>query len=125
MRERVFHVAGRGAFDIEGLGYEAAVAMLDAHVIADEGDVFGLTAEQLLTTELFTRAAKKDEDPDERGRVVSANGQRLLDNLDKAKGVPLWRRADRGGRGRLLHPAEKRVAPVDRRGHGRRPSTGR
>ena len=30
VRERVFHVAGRGAFDIEGLGYEAAVAMLDA-----------------------------------------------------------------------------------------------
>ena len=25
VRERVFHVAGRGAFDIEGLGYEAAV----------------------------------------------------------------------------------------------------
>ena len=25
LRERVFHVAGRGAFDIEGLGYEAAV----------------------------------------------------------------------------------------------------
>ena len=28
LRERVFHVAGRGAFDIEGLGYEAAVALL-------------------------------------------------------------------------------------------------
>ncbi len=30
LRERVFHVAGRGAFDIEVLGYEAAVALLDA-----------------------------------------------------------------------------------------------
>ena len=30
VRERVFHVAGRGAFDIEGLGYEAAVALLEA-----------------------------------------------------------------------------------------------
>ncbi len=88
VRERVFHVAGRGAFDIEGLGYEAAVALLDAHVIDNEGDVFGLTADQLLQTELFTRAAKKSEDGD---RVVSANGQRLLDNLDRAKGVPLWR----------------------------------
>jgi len=29
LRERVFHVAGRGAFDIEGLGYEAATALLD------------------------------------------------------------------------------------------------
>ena len=46
VRERVFHVAGRGAFDIEGLGYEAAVALLDAGVIANEGDVFDLTAER-------------------------------------------------------------------------------
>ena len=28
LRERVFHVAGRGAFDIENLGYEAAIALL-------------------------------------------------------------------------------------------------
>ena len=27
LRERVFHVAGRGAFDIEVLGYKAAVAL--------------------------------------------------------------------------------------------------
>jgi len=88
VRERVFHVAGRGAFDIEGLGYEAAVSLLDSHVIDNEGDVFGLSAEMLLRTDLFTRAAKKTEDGD---RVVSANGQRLLDNLDRAKSVPLWR----------------------------------
>ena len=88
VRERVFHVAGRGAFDIEGLGYEAAVALLDAGVIANEGDVFSLQASDLLRTELFTRAAKKGEDGE---RVLSANGQRLLDNLDKAKVVPLWR----------------------------------
>ena len=30
LRERVFHVAGRGALDIEGLGYEAAIALLKA-----------------------------------------------------------------------------------------------
>ncbi|GCD92325.1 NAD-dependent DNA ligase LigA [Nocardioides sp. LS1] len=88
VRERVFHVAGRGAFDIEGLGYEAAVALLEAGAIANEGDVFDLGADQLLTTDLFTRAAKKDEEGD---RVLSANGQRLLDNLGKAREVPLWR----------------------------------
>lgn len=92
VRERVFHVAGRGAFDIEGLGYEAAVALLDAGVIADEGDVFDLSSDKLLATDLFTRAAKKgEEDAATDGRVVSANGQRLLDNLDRAKQVPLWR----------------------------------
>ncbi|MED5811907.1 NAD-dependent DNA ligase LigA [Mycolicibacterium sp. 050232] len=81
LRERVFHVAGRGAFDIEGLGYEAATALLQAGVIADEGDLFTLTAEQLLRTELFT--TKKGE--------LSKNGQLLLANLDKAKAQPLWR----------------------------------
>ncbi|GAB2881478.1 NAD-dependent DNA ligase LigA [Nocardioides pacificus] len=88
VRERTFHVAGRGAFDIEGLGYEAATALLDAEVITDEGDVFDLDEDKLLRTELFTRAAKKSEGE---GRVLSANGRRLLDNLDKAKQVPLWR----------------------------------
>ncbi len=88
VRERVFHVAGRGAFDIEGLGYEAAVALLDAKVIDNEGQVFDLDEERLLRTELFTRAAKKSEGE---GRVLSANGQRLLDNLASRKQVPLWR----------------------------------
>ena len=88
VRERIFHVAGRGAFDIEGLGYEAAVALLDAEVIANEGDVFDLDADELLRAPLFTRAPKKDEGG---SPVLSANGQRLLDNLAKAKDVPLWR----------------------------------
>ena len=87
VRERVFHVAGRGAFDIEGLGYEAAVALLDAEVIANEGDVFDLDAAKLLRAPLFTRAPKKGEE----GPQLSANGQRLLDNLAQAKQVPLWR----------------------------------
>ncbi|HET7196254.1 MAG TPA: NAD-dependent DNA ligase LigA [Nocardioides sp.] len=88
VRERVFHVAGRGAFDIEGLGYEAAVALLEAKAIENERDVFDLDEDKLLKTDLFTRAAKKSEGE---GRVLSANGQRLLDNLHRAKQVPLWR----------------------------------
>lgn len=81
LRERLFHLAGRGAFDIEGLGYEAATALLAAQVIPDEGDLFTLTADDLLRTELFT--TKKGE--------LSANGKRLLANLTKAKEQPLWR----------------------------------
>ncbi len=95
VRERVFHVAGRGAFDIEGLGYEAAVALLEAKVIANEGDVFDLSADQLLTTELFTRAAKKGDEgrqlSADGSRVLSANGLALLGNLAERKQVPLWR----------------------------------
>ncbi|WP_156425193.1 NAD-dependent DNA ligase LigA [Mycobacterium sp. GA-1285] len=81
LRERVFHVAGRGAFDIEGLGYEAGTALLQAGVIADEGDLFTLTDEDLLRTDLFTT----------KNGQLSANGKRLLANLDKAKSQPLWR----------------------------------
>ena len=87
VRERVFHVAGRGAFDIEGLGYEAAAALLDAGVIADEGDLFSLTEDKLKQAALFTRAPKKGEE----GPQLSANGERLLANLGTAKQRPLWR----------------------------------
>jgi DNA ligase (NAD+) len=81
LRERLFHLAGRGAFDIEVLGYEAAVALLETGVVGDEGDIFGLDQSALLTVPLFT---KKDGG-------LSANGARLLANLDQAKQRPLWR----------------------------------
>jgi DNA ligase (NAD+) len=81
LRERVFHLAGRGAFDIEVLGYEAAIALLECGLLADEGDVFLLTAEQLATCEFFV---KKDGE-------LKANAVRLLDNLKTAKDRPLWR----------------------------------
>jgi len=81
LRERVFHLAGRGGLDIEGLGYEAAGALLDALIISDEGDLFTLTADDLLRCEFFTT---------NKG-VLSANGARLLANLQQAKDRPLWR----------------------------------
>ncbi|WP_410674752.1 NAD-dependent DNA ligase LigA [Amycolatopsis sp. cmx-4-68] len=81
LRERLFHVAGRGAFDIEVLGYEAAVALLDARVIADEGDVFDLDEDSLAEVELFRTKAGE----------LSANARKLLANLDAAKDRPLWK----------------------------------
>ncbi|MGI8721049.1 MAG: NAD-dependent DNA ligase LigA [Geodermatophilaceae bacterium] len=81
LRERIFHVAGRGGFDIEVLGYEAAVALLDAGLVKDEGDIFGLDEEQLIRCPLFI---KKDG-------TLSANGSKLLANLASAKDRPLWR----------------------------------
>ena len=90
--DRVFHVAGRGAFDIEGLGEEAAQALLEADAITDEGDLFDLDEAKLMRTALFTRAAKKSEqDEAVDGRVLNANGRRLLDHLGERKRVPLWR----------------------------------
>ena len=81
LRERVFHIAGRGALDIEGLGYEAATALLAAAVITDEGDLFDLTEDDLLRCDFFKT---------NKG-VLSANGARLLRNLQQARDRPLWR----------------------------------
>jgi DNA ligase (NAD+) len=81
LRERVFHVAGRGAFDIEVLGYKAGIALLEGGLLQDEGDVFTLDEEGLRRTEFFTR---KDG-------TLSANGHKLLATLQTRKDVPLWR----------------------------------
>ena len=70
-------------------------------MIADEGDLFDLTsggdlavaAQRLAAVPFYTRAAKKS-DPPRRvrdGRVLSANGEKLLANLERAKAQPLWR----------------------------------
>jgi DNA ligase (NAD+) len=91
LRERIFHVAGRGAFDIEVLGYEAAVALLDCGLVVDEGDLFALTAQDLAGCEFFTRAASRAERETGAERVLHANARRLLDNLEAAKDRPLWR----------------------------------
>ena len=81
LRERLFHLAGRGGFDIEAFGYETASALLEAGLIADEGDVFALTAEQLADVPYFRRQDGE----------LSANARKLLDNLQAAKDRPLWR----------------------------------
>ena len=55
--------------------------MAATDVINDEGDLFGLSEDDLLRTELFTTKSGS----------LSANGKRLLANLDTAKKQPLWR----------------------------------
>jgi DNA ligase (NAD+) len=81
LRERLFHLAGRGGFDIEVLGYEAVSALLDCGLVADEGDLFALTAERLETCAFFV--VKQG--------TLSANATRLLVNLEQARTRPLWR----------------------------------
>ncbi|HVF05135.1 MAG TPA: NAD-dependent DNA ligase LigA [Frankiaceae bacterium] len=85
LRERLFGLAGRGALDIEVLGYEAAVALLDPALdpplVRDEGDLFALTEADLARSPFFT---KKDG-------TLKANATRLVENLAEAKTRPLWR----------------------------------
>jgi len=108
LRERLFALASRGAFDIEALGWEGAIALLEAKVLQDEGDLFDLApgpdgdtkagdtkdaVARLITVPLYTRAAKKSDPQDAvvDGRVLSANGAKLIDNLATAKEQSLWR----------------------------------
>ncbi|WP_374271900.1 NAD-dependent DNA ligase LigA [Actinoplanes sp. M2I2] len=81
LRERVFHLAGRGAFDIEMLGYKAAQALLDSGVISDEGDLFALTEDQLSQSPFFVN----------QDGTLGTNAVKLLENLAGAKDRPLWR----------------------------------
>jgi DNA ligase (NAD+) len=79
LRERLFHVASRNALDIEVLGYQSGQALLEAGLLTDEGDLFDLTEDKLLSTEFFTT----------KSGGLSANGTKLLVNLEQAKTRPL------------------------------------
>ncbi|WP_280340389.1 NAD-dependent DNA ligase LigA [Nocardia neocaledoniensis] len=81
LRERVFHLASRGGFDIEALGDKAADALLRSGAITDEGDLFDLDEERLLSVPLFTN---------QKGQLTQ-NAHRLLENLRTVKERPLWR----------------------------------
>jgi DNA ligase (NAD+) len=85
LRERLFHIGSRNALDIEGLGYQAAAALLDDGLVTDEGDLFSLTADDLLGSTYFTKAAKDGS------RELTANAHKLLEQLGVAKNRPLWR----------------------------------
>jgi DNA ligase (NAD+) len=94
LRERLFHLAGRGALDIEVLGYEAVVALLGSGgseggvppgehrgLVTDEGDMFALDAERLATVPFFVNKAG----------TLTVNAGKLVANLDEARSRPLWR----------------------------------
>ena len=81
LRERLNHVGGRGALDIEGLGWKAANALLDDALVHDEGDLFALDEATLLRSDFFTRS----------GHELTENARVLLEQLEIAKTRPLWR----------------------------------
>jgi len=81
LRERIYYIGSRAALDIDVLGYEAAVALLEAKIITDESDLFNLTAQKLATSDFFM---KKDG-------TAGANVSKLLAAFEEAKARPLWR----------------------------------
>jgi DNA ligase (NAD+) len=81
LRERIYYIGSRAALDIDVLGYEAAVAMLQDKIITDEADIFSLTEKTLMKSPFFT---KKDG-------TKGKNLEKLLEALEEAKTRPLWR----------------------------------
>jgi len=75
LRESVFHFAGRGALDIEGLGYETAIALLEAGRLRDIGDIFHLDADAFEGLRGF-------------GDKKIAQ---ILTGIEAARSRPLWR----------------------------------
>jgi DNA ligase (NAD+) len=73
--EWLFAFASRGAMDIEGLGYKTGTLLRDRDLIADPGDIYGLTAEQLATLPGFKE------------RSIS----NLLSSIEASKDRPIWR----------------------------------
>ena len=81
LRERIYYIGSRAALDIDVLGLEAAIALLNDQIITDESDLFALTSKDLTRSEFFT---KKDGS-------TGKNTEKLLAGLESAKTRPLWR----------------------------------
>lgn len=92
LRRRIEFLASRGGFDIEHLGERGAADLIHRGVLADEGDLFDLTADDLARTEVYTTAAKKKTGDDGVARgTVNANGKKLMEFISAAKDRELWR----------------------------------
>nr|WP_104172622.1 NAD-dependent DNA ligase LigA [Arthrobacter sp. Y81] len=110
LRERVFHVASRGAFDIEALGWEAAIALTqpaepETPPLTSEATLFRLTREDLADVRIRREKRSKGVGTGEfelvpyffsKGTAKSpskptATTEKLFSELEKAKTQPLWR----------------------------------
>ncbi|GAA1317092.1 NAD-dependent DNA ligase LigA [Streptomyces sanglieri] len=110
LRERVAYLAGRKCLDIDHFGYVAAAALTKPlepaePPLRDEGDLFGLTVEQLLPIRAYVRdqdSGLPKRDPktgEEKTAWVFANQQgeprknalAMLDAIAAAKEAPLAR----------------------------------
>jgi DNA ligase (NAD+) len=110
LRERVFHVASRGAFDIEALGWEAAIALTqptepEVPPLVSEAALFDLTPDALEPVKIRREKRSKGVPTGEFELVPyfyskgtaktpskpTATTGKLFKELEKAKTQPLWR----------------------------------
>ncbi|MET3935372.1 NAD-dependent DNA ligase LigA [Arthrobacter sp. OAP107] len=110
LRERVFHVASRGALDIEALGWEAAIALTqptepEVPPLVSEAALFDLKPEDLEPVKIRREKRSKGVPTGEFELVPyfyskgtaktpskpTATTEKLFTELEKAKTQPLWR----------------------------------
>ncbi|MEO7421567.1 MAG: NAD-dependent DNA ligase LigA [Ornithinibacter sp.] len=118
LRERLFSLASRGAFDIEALGWEAAIALTDPEhnrpqgstepeqepVLQNEAGLFRLGQEPLAVVMVWRQRKVKGEvgpwarelyfftkATDKKPSAPRANTVRMLEQIAVAKEQPLWR----------------------------------
>lgn len=72
---RIGHFAARGAMDIEGLGTKLIEQLVSTGRVHDVGDIYGLTAEDLMTLE----------------RMGDLSTKNLLEGIEKSKQQPFHR----------------------------------
>ena len=73
--KRIEHFASKAALDIEGLGEKNVVALMNANLVQDQADIYGLTTDDVLNLERFAE--------------VSAN--KLIQAIQAKKTPPLSR----------------------------------
>ncbi len=74
-QEWLFHFAGRGALDIEGLGYVTLMQLVDRGLVNDPADIFALGPGQLESLVGFAEKSVTN----------------LLSSIETSKDRPLWR----------------------------------
>jgi DNA ligase (NAD+) len=80
-RERLSYVGSRDVLDIEVLGEKSSRALLDSGVVHDEGDLFAITADDLMRAPFFVN----------QDGSLGSNAAKMLESLAEAKERPLWR----------------------------------
>lgn len=80
--QRIIHFASRGAMDIEGLGEKTVFALSDAGLVADAGDLYSLTVENLLSLEGFAEISARNLVD-----AIAASRTRTLPKLLVALGI--------------------------------------
>jgi DNA ligase (NAD+) len=82
-RERIFHFASRGGMDIEGLGYQTIITLLERGWLKDVSDIYFLKPEQLAELEGWG-----EKSIDNLMKAIDASRTRPLEAFLRALGIP-------------------------------------